>query len=66
MAKGSGTMRVIEPGVRTVAAQGTSDWFVPGWDKMAGSAQHLERVEKRAAMGQKKTPIGAGVLRKGK
>jgi hypothetical protein len=54
----------VNPGKRTVAAQGSTmrEAFVPDWDKKAGHGPRARMVE-RTAMGQKKTPIGAGKLR---
>lgn len=66
MARGRGTMKIINPGNRTNRAELSrpSDWFTPDWDKDAGAMQHRRKIEERAAMGQKKTPVGRTTIGK--
>ena len=51
---------------RTTAAVFSSpnSMFTPGWDDQFGAGQKWGRVGERANMGQKKTPRGAGKLKK--
>ncbi len=60
------TMKMVDPGVRTTTVMNSPDkcWWVPGWDKAPGAAQHREALDARIAMGQKMTPIGPGTLKK--
>jgi hypothetical protein len=59
-----GTMRILNPGVRTTAAIGQKpdQQFTPDWDKQPGLMQHRDRLDERLAMGQKMTPPGCGTL----
>lgn len=52
--------------VRTTKAQfsSPSERFIHDWDSRAGVEQALTRTDARAAMGEKKTPIGRGTLRR--
>jgi hypothetical protein len=47
----------------TVAVQYASfrDACTPGWDKIGGAGQKIDRIEERAGMGVKNSPIGRGV-----
>ena len=47
-------------------SQRISDAIPRDWDKRAGDGQPQCRVDLRHAQGQKKTPIGAGTLKKGR
>lgn len=40
--------------------------FHKNWDAKAGAEQGMVRVDARLAQGQKKTPLGAGKLMKGR
>lgn len=54
----------INGGTKTVAAvfSQPSEQWTPDWDKAMSNEQGMRRARKRAEMGQKKTPIGAGKL----
>jgi len=60
------TIKTVAPGVRTTTVMNSrpADWFVPGWDKAPGAAQHREALDARIDMGQKMTPLGPGTLKK--
>lgn len=55
-----GPIRKVGPFTQTVAALNSKprDAIVGRTDRAPGDGQHLDRVRKRAAMGQKKTPMG--------
>ena len=61
-----GDYKAIQPGKRTTVAVGSTmaDRFVPGWDSKPGPAQHTTRLDERIAMGEKKTPMVPGVLKR--
>lgn len=40
--------------------------FHKNWDREAGAGQALVRLDRRVSEGQKKTPLGAGKLTKGR
>ncbi len=65
MARGAAA-RKIEPGKETTKVQYATfpEMFVPGWDAEIGGGQKMARVEDRAAMGNKRTPLGPGTLRR--
>ena len=58
----------VTPFTNTCASNqgGTSlrDAFHRDWDKKAGIEQAMVRVDRRVAQGTKKTPIGAGKLKR--
>lgn len=61
-------MRKLTPTTKTTRGnqdgKSLADAFHRDWDKPAGAQQAMERSAKRIAEGQKKTPIGAGKLKR--
>lgn len=45
-------------------ARSAGGYFVRNWDAAVGPAQGVQRSAERYAQGQKKTPIGAGTMKR--